>query len=63
MLSALRGLDDSRISFVITSVGLRNAFFAHSENISLAMSSGERPHVSELAWRRINTARVEHRDS
>lgn len=35
----------------------RNAFFAHPENLLLAMLQDEHPHIKELALRRIKKAR------
>ena len=37
----------------------RSAFFAHPENVFLAMISDEQPHVGELAWRTTKKARGE----
>ena len=39
----------------------RNAFYAHPENILLAMVCDERPHIRELAWRRIKKAREQEK--
>ena len=49
MLNALQDLGDSRISFVVTPLIQRNAFFARSENVLLAIFSYERSHSKELA--------------
>ena len=42
---------------VVKPVIQRNAFFAHPENILIAMINDERPHIRELAWRRVLKAR------
>jgi hypothetical protein len=40
----------------------RNAYFGHPENILLSMISDSRPHIRELAWRRIKNARAARKD-
>ena len=46
---------------IIRPVVQRNAFFAHSENVLLAMINDERPYIRELGWRRIVKAREENK--
>ena len=43
---------------IVCPVIQRNAFFAHPENLLLAMLCDQRAHVRELAWRRIRAARL-----
>ncbi|GBN13580.1 hypothetical protein AVEN_120593-1 [Araneus ventricosus] len=45
------------IKDVVDGVICRNSFFAHPENILLCMLKDERPHIRELAARRIITSR------
>ena len=59
MLSSLRSLDERWISSALTSVIQMSAFFAHTENLFLAIISDEQPHVGELAWRSTKKARGE----
>ena len=42
---------------IIKPVGQKNTYFAHPENILIAMVSDNQPHVRELGWRRILKAR------
>jgi hypothetical protein len=48
---------------IVDAVIQRNGYFGHAENILLAMLSDERPHIRELAYRRILAARNEHRST
>lgn len=47
---------------IIDPVIQRNAFFAHPENMLLAMAADERLHIRELAYRRIIKAREQNTD-
>ena len=58
-LNALRNLDSSRVSSVVTRMFQMNAFFVHSENVLLAMNSNQRQYIRELAWIRIKRVRAE----
>jgi len=44
---------------IVDKVIHRNGYYGHSENILLCMLSDERPHIRELAFRRIMAARKE----
>ena len=44
---------------VVDDVIQRNGYFGHAENILLAMLTDNRPHIRELAYRRILAARSE----
>lgn len=55
-LELCQNLSDDTVA-IITPVIQRNAYFAHPENILLAMIQDERPHICELGWRRIMKAR------
>src|SRR6218665_3895856 len=44
---------------IVDKVIQRNGYYGHSENILLCMLSDERPHIRELAFRRILGARME----
>jgi len=48
---------------IVDSVIQRNGYFAHSENIILAMLTDDREMIRELACRRIIAARAENADS
>jgi len=47
----------NEVKAVIDPVIQRNAYFAHPENLLLAMAADERPHIRQLALRRIIKAR------
>ena len=47
----------NHVQNIVLPVVMRNAYFAHSENILLAMVNDERPHIRELGWRRIKKCR------
>lgn len=49
---------DAELKKVVDPVLQRNAFFAHPENMLLAMITDERPHIRELGLRRILKART-----
>ena len=48
---------ESKYTNIIIPVIKRNAYFAHPENILLAMINDDREYVRELGWRRIKKAR------
>jgi hypothetical protein len=48
---------------IVLPVLQRNAYFAHPESILLCMISDSRPHVRELAWRRIKNCRAVAKNS
>lgn len=54
---------DSKIKYIVLPVINRNGYFAHPENILLAMVGDERPHIRELGWRRIKRARCDSSES
>jgi hypothetical protein len=45
------------VQSIVMPVVRRNAYFAHSESILLAMVSDDRPEIRELGWRRIKNCR------
>ena len=62
MIKFSRYLDDE-FRCIVDNVIQRNAFFAHSEKILLAMLTDDRVVIRELAYRRFIAARKEHASS
>lgn len=53
----LIGKQSKSIQSIVMPVVKRNAYFAHSESILLAMVNDDRPHSRELGWRRVKNCR------
>lgn len=51
------------VQTIVRPVIQRNGYFAHPENILLAMIADDRSHVRELAWRRIKNARTTNKNT
>lgn len=56
-LKAIREFD-IKVKKIVIPVVQRNGYFAHPENLLLAMIGDQRPHIRQLAWRRIKKART-----